>query len=461
MWIERVEETTEANRVAAESAGTGRGWARAALVRGAQQSHGSRGLADLAELLAGPSGVLASASAAQAASCERATASDSLLERAAERIGEVLAADEVAILRAPTVAESGRSLDGDALVLAASWTRAGRAVPTPRGSRIGARLVVPCRAGGELFAVLRVDGSRLGSYGDPDAADQARVAATLIAAHLERERRAAEIAELRSSQARSERLALVGRVASSAAHDFNNVLTAILGYADLLELETAGALAGRGATELEEIRAATQRGAVLVEELLVLGRGRAQHETHAAPLDLADVVARLAGMARRLAGDRIRVELETEADLPRVRVDRESLERVILNLVANARHAIEARRDGTGRITISLGRGRAGSGRPGASAGCATSGAQHAPGGARAELASLRLSVRDDGCGMDEAVKQRLFEPFFTTRSHAGGTGLGLAGAADFVRRAGGRIEVESSPGQGTALHLDFPIDPA
>lgn len=465
MWIERVEETTEANRAAAESAGNGRGWARAKLVRSARRPNG---LAALAELLAGPSAASVAAPSAPAARLEQAALRGSLLERAAELIGEALSADEVEIQRAAVIGDPGQSPAGESSALVASWARAGRPPASGlRGPRSAARLIVPCRASGELFAVLRIERARLGAYADRDGEEQARVAAALIAAHLERERQASEIAALRAEQARSERLCLLGRVASSAAHDFNNVLTAILGYSDLLELEleavgppagasrapsTASAsrmLPDRGRAELEEIRLASERGASLVEELLSLGRGGAKSESQAEPLDLAALLTRLEGMARRLAGDGIRLAIEVEPDLPRICVAREGLERVVLNLVANARHAIEACPDRAGRITLSLAREREGGlGR------CAR-------GEAAGSGDSLRLSVRDDGCGMDEAVKRRLFEPFFTTRPDSGGTGLGLASVADFVRRAGGRIEVESAPGQGTALHLHFPIQSA
>ena len=245
-----------------------------------------------------------------------------------------------------------------------------------------------------------------------------------------------ELATLRSERARVERLANLGRVASSAAHDFNNVLTAILGYADLLELELPGVAVGQ--RELDEIRASVERGAVLVEEVLAFGRTRCSDKSEdESEIDLAQTLARLDGMARRVAGDGIVVSQRVELGLPLVRLDRERLERVVLNLVANARHAIEACPGRSGRIEISLER---------------ICGVLSARGSE-----TLRLRVVDNGCGMRADVARRIFEPFFTTRGQLGGTGLGLADAADFAREAGGRIDVETTPGAGSAIQLDLP----
>ncbi len=330
-------------------------------------------------------------------------------------------------------------------MLAASWARSGRSLlagdrsqvasrfsPSHGWSRIPSTFQVPCTGPEGLLAVIRFDGSFVDGRAPRDLAERAEAAAALVAGYLERDRLERELAAVRAAQTRNERLATLGQVASSAAHDFNNVLTAILGYADLLELELPGVAAGasagaaRGQQELDEIRAAVERGAGLVEEVLTFGRTRSQA---AKKIDLAEALGRLDGMARRLAGEGIAVSQRVEPGLPPIRLDRERLERVVLNLVANARHAIEACPGRPGRIEISLERVRE----------------------------TLRLRVQDNGCGMGAEVKRRIFEPFFSTRGKLGGTGLGLAGAADFAREAGGRIEVETTPGAGSAIQLDFP----
>jgi signal transduction histidine kinase len=301
-------------------------------------------------------------------------------------------------------------------------------------------LQIPCVGSEGLNAIVCFDGERF----DPARAEAAVV---VFAAGLERERLEGALASMRAERARSERLVLLGRAAGGAAHDLNNVLTAILGYADLLELEQPAA---GGQAELEEIRGAVARGAGLVEELLAFGRPRAAFSDE---VDLAEVLGRLAGMARRVAGEAIALDLRLEPGLGRVRIDREAFERAVLNLVANARHAIEARPGSAGRIAIALELVRAD--RAGAGDAAGSTGSVNAHG------EWVRLSIADDGCGMPADVANRIFEPFFTTRATSGGTGLGLAGVAECVRRAGGRIAVESAPDSGTTLRIDLPTAPA
>ncbi len=440
----RIEETTEANRVAAESALPGGAWNRTELTRG---SRFVESLAELARLLSGATSAPRSA----------------VLAQAAEKLAAVIEADRVAIYLAPPLApacaDSLSPSEGTApgreegLLLAASFSRRGgrplglRRIPaassyspSPGWSRLPSTFQVPCTGPEGLLAVIRFDGPFLDTRVAGDLAERAESAAALVAGYLERDRLERELATLRSERARAERLATLGRVASSAAHDFNNVLTAILGYADLLELELPGVAAGQ--RELDEIRASVERGAVLVEEVLAFGRTRSSHESEdksegETEIDLAQALARLDGIARRVAGEGIVVSQRVEPGLPPVRVDRERLERVVLNLVANARHAIEACPGRSGRIEISLERN------------CGELSARGSE--------TLRLRVVDNGCGMRADVTRRIFEPFFTTRRQLGGTGLGLADAADFAREAGGRIEVETTSGAGSAILIDLP----
>ncbi|MEZ4332338.1 MAG: ATP-binding protein [Myxococcota bacterium] len=270
--------------------------------------------------------------------------------------------------------------------------------------------------------------------------------AALVADFVERDRLERALGTAHARVARDERLTQLGRVACSAAHDFNNVLTAILGYADLLELELADAVAARrgaavadgapGRAELEEIRTAAARGATLVEDVLGFGRRRPESPSE---VDLADTIRCLEGLLRRVAGDRVLLDVSLAAGLPAIRIDVERLERVVMNLVANARQAIEARADAVrpgGRIEIGLDR---------------------VDDPSVAGAATLRLVVRDDGCGMSRAVARRALEPFFTTRAAHGGTGLGLADAAELARGSGGRIAIESAQGRGTEVALLLP----
>jgi signal transduction histidine kinase len=146
-------------------------------------------------------------------------------------------------------------------------------------------------------------------------------------------------------------------------------------------------------------------------------------------------------MLPRVAGDAIELAIGIEPGLPRVRLDLERFERILVNLVVNARHAIESGPGHPGRIELRLERVRA----------------DDRPDGPD----RVRLRVRDNGCGMDEAVQRRVFEPFFTTRGAEGGTGLGLADVADFARDAGATIALASAPGAGCEIELRFPmVDP-
>lgn len=451
MRTQGFEETTEANRAAAASAtASDRAWARTRIAASAASSAAT--LASLTRLLAGaPNGTRSV-----------------VLAQAAELVGRAGAADRVGIYLAPRLLALESPPEAD-FVLAASWARrglgfrgdaalctsgaVGGADPTASLDvaaleRLLAARVIPCSTPMGVVALIRLDGPPLAR--ETFTAPLVSSLAALIAGFLERDRLERQLAAARAREARSERLAQLGRVACSSAHDLCNVLTAIVGYADLLELELAQApgrgtasQAPPGSAELAEIRTAAARGAVLVEEVLGFGRGPASEDRE---VDLAEAVRRIEGPLRRVAGDPIALEISLAPDLPPARIDAERLERVMMNLVANARHAIEVRTGttagsrtgtrGSGRIGIDLGRGEEAS---------------------AADAPMLRLAVRDDGCGMRRELARRVTEPFFTTRAADGGTGLGLADAAEFARRAGGRLEVESAEGLGTEVALLLP----
>jgi len=327
------------------------------------------------------------------------------------------------------------------------WSRK----PLARDARIG-------RASSGLAALLASapGGSRDAVPRQAAEGAGAAVAAERVAGDLERIRLEREVEALRVELARAERLAALGRLASAAAHDFNNVLTAIVGHADLLELELPGGIADRASAstvasparaDLDEIRAAAARGAALVASVLDFGRSSPTAESE---LDLGAALVAMDGMLRCVAGPSIRVRVDVARDLPSVRVERARFERSLLNLVANARHAIEARPGAAGEIEVRL---AATPGKQALRAPRATQVALEARG-----QASVRLTVRDDGCGMDAEVRRHACEPWFTTRAGAGGTGLGLAGVAEWARRAGGQLEIESAPGAGTEIRIDLPV---
>ncbi len=229
---------------------------------------------------------------------------------------------------------------------------------------------------------------------------------------------------------RSQKLESVGQLAGGVAHDFNNLLTVVLSCAEALR-EDAEAGRPASAEDVEQVREAGQRGRDLIRQLLAFGR---KQVTAPEPSDLAAVVSGSEKMLRRLLGEDVELEVESEPGLWPVLCDRGHVEQVLLNLALNARDAMP----GGGRLTIAT-RNVAG-GAEGGSAGDA-----------------VQLLVRDSGVGMAPEVQAHLFEPFFTTKPAGKGTGLGLATVYGLVTQNGGRIHVETAPGKGTAFEISFP----
>jgi two-component system cell cycle sensor histidine kinase/response regulator CckA len=233
----------------------------------------------------------------------------------------------------------------------------------------------------------------------------------------------------------AEKLEAVGRLAGGVAHDFNNLLTAISGFA---ELAMADATPGSEMAEyLSEIQRSTERATTLTRQLLAFGR-RARLEPMV--LDLNRVVADVAPMLRRIIGEDVRLDLETDPGVRCVQADRGQLEQVIVNLAANARDAMP----GGGRLTISTQNVEVDS----------AYAASHT-GGQTGDF--VRLSIADTGVGMDSETVEHIFEPFFTTKGPGGNVGLGLATVFGIVRQSGGHIRVDSQPGRGSTFVIDLP----
>jgi two-component system cell cycle sensor histidine kinase/response regulator CckA len=226
-------------------------------------------------------------------------------------------------------------------------------------------------------------------------------------------------ARLEEQFRQAQRLASVGRVTSEVAHDFNNLLMVILGCSE-------SSLRGLPPDDPARpfLRDAVKAGHVaagLMRQVLAVSRARPDA---GAPGDLNAVVSDLEPILRRVAGRGVEVALELEGGLGKVKADRGGLEQVLLNLVANARDAMPQ----GGRLTLAT----------------------------RREGAGAVLAVTDTGVGMDAETRARVFEPFFTTKGD--GTGLGLAIVLDTARRHGGRVELDSEPGRGTAVRVWLPL---
>ena len=217
----------------------------------------------------------------------------------------------------------------------------------------------------------------------------------------------------------AQKMEAIGRLAGGVAHDFNNLLQAVLSLAQVLQAKAQQ-------PELHDIAAEllthARRGAELTRQLLLFARREVSQRL---PLDLNEAVREGLGLLRRVIPESIRVAVELAREVLPVLGDRGQLQQVLTNLVLNARDAMPE----GGVLTVATGR-----------------------------LAEeVWLEVRDTGVGMEPAVQERIFEPFFSTKGREEGTGLGLAVVHGIVERHGGRIEVDSSSGYGSRFRVVLP----
>ena len=233
----------------------------------------------------------------------------------------------------------------------------------------------------------------------------------------------------------SQKMEAVGQLAGGVAHDFNNILTAIVGYTDLLATEFAPN--DRRLEDLEEIRKSARRAAALTRQLLAFSRKQVLEPR---VIDINEIVQNMDKMLRSLISESIRLETHYAANLAFARADPNQIEQVIMNLAINGRDAMPE----GGTLTIETGN--------------ATLDEDYAmrhisvmPG------EYVMLAVSDTGCGMDEDTKTRIFEPFFTTKEKGKGTGLGLSTVYGIVKQHGGNIWLYSEPGKGSTFKVYLP----
>lgn len=228
---------------------------------------------------------------------------------------------------------------------------------------------------------------------------------------------------------RAQKMEALERLAGSIAHDFNNVLTTILGNADFA---LASELADGVRPQLMEIRDAADVATSLVRQLQLFSEKRL---TRTDIVDASELVEQMAAVLRRMVGPEIQLSVTSIVAGPaHVQLGHGNLEQVVMNLVLNARDAMPA----GGRLDVTVG--------------CSMM--EAAEGGTR-DFVTVR--VADSGVGMAPQVRARIFEPYFTTKAVGKGSGLGLATVYGIVTDAGGSIDVITEPGQGTTFAVHFP----
>ncbi len=237
----------------------------------------------------------------------------------------------------------------------------------------------------------------------------------------------------------AQKMEAVGRLAGGIAHDFNNLLMVMHGN---LEFARAGLPPDSAVRrDVQEIQDAASRATELTRQLLAFSR---RQSLTPGVLDLNVLATTMRTLLGRLVGDEIRLDIRTTQDPLWTVADVAQMEQVLMNLAVNARDAMPQ----GGHLLIETGRGR-------------IDGKHLGPpspdGAARGEVACVRLTVRDTGLGMSEAIVAHLFEPYFTTKDIGQGTGLGLSIVYGIVKQHGGHVTVDSEPGRGSAFHIFLP----
>lgn len=248
----------------------------------------------------------------------------------------------------------------------------------------------------------------------------------------EREDSARDKARLEAQLVQGQKMDAVGQLAGGVAHDFNNILSIILNYAEFAREDMEPEDDHR--SDIDEVIKAAGKAVDLVRQLLAFSR---KEVIQPRVMDLNEVVSDLDGFLSRSLGEHIDLAFETEPELPHVKVDRSQLDQVIVNLAVNARDAMP---EGGALVISTRTETLAADSRRGLPAGL-----------------YVRLCVSDTGRGMDKATRERAFEPFFSTKSRGEGTGLGLATVYGNVKQMEGGVYIDSELGVGTTFSIYLP----
>ena len=242
----------------------------------------------------------------------------------------------------------------------------------------------------------------------------------------ELERRNRELHQKQNELLQTETLSAIAELVASIAHEINNPLTSVIGYAELLQaLETDPRVKEYSKTiVVNAVR--THR---IIEDLLIFAHERPLEKV---PVNFEELIESALKLPHfQLRSDNIELLTELTPNLPRTMADPRQIQKVLLNLIDNARRAIVRARKGS-RITVRL----------------------------QANHTDLRISVSDDGPGIPPEIISKIFDPLFSTREVGEGPGLGLSTSYGIVRQHGGRIWAESTPGRGASFFIDLPITP-
>jgi PAS domain S-box-containing protein len=232
---------------------------------------------------------------------------------------------------------------------------------------------------------------------------------------------------------RSQKLDAIGQLAGGVAHDFNNILAAILSNAECAREELGE---GPVAAMLREIELAAERGGSLTRQLLAFSR---KQQRQPRLVEVNGIVHNIERLLSRVIGEHIEVVLSLASDAGAIHADPSQLEQVVMNLILNARDAMPA----GGRVTVETRNVELDE----------AVAARHALPAGR----YVMLSVTDTGCGMDAGTRARIFEPFFTTKPVGKGTGLGLPTVFGIVQQSDGAVSVDSEPGRGSTFTIYLP----
>ena len=244
----------------------------------------------------------------------------------------------------------------------------------------------------------------------------------------------AALEESKRQLAESQHLEGIGRLAGGVAHDFNNLIAAILSYADLVQQGMPKD--DRRRADVDEIKRASRRAAELTRQLLTFSRQQIEKKS---TLQLNEVIHDALGLLQGLVGQQVSIDLHFHTELWNIRAERLQIEQVLLNFAANARDAMPA----GGKLTFS------------------TDNVVVAPSERTTRPPEpgeyVRLEAADTGEGIPLELHAKIFEPFFTTKEVGKGAGLGLATVYGIVRQSGGYIYVDSTVGRGTIFTIYFP----